>query len=145
MSSAAEKRESEFCTSRKNGSSPKARWVEWIAGTLSALVVVLMLSWVAWEAITEDPTPPDFAIAIMERVAVERGFRVVFDIANTSNQTAAAVVVRGEIIDGATTIETADVTFDYVPGGSKETGVILFSQDPGTRTLRVRPMGYVFP
>lgn len=104
-----------------------------------------MICWVAWEALTDVEAPSAFAVTVRERQAVEGGYRVTFDIANTSSQTAATVVVRGEIVDGDTTVEDADITFDYVPGRSKASGSIFFSQDPGSRPIRLRAIGYTEP
>jgi uncharacterized protein (TIGR02588 family) len=53
--------------------------------------------------------------------------------------------VRGEIVDGGNLVEDADITFDYVAAQSKSSGAILFSQDPGTREMRVRAVGYIDP
>jgi uncharacterized protein (TIGR02588 family) len=122
-----------------------AKWVEWTVGALSALIVILMLAWVTSEALNEDATPPDFTISVTEKLMVQGGFRLTFDITNTSPHTAAAVVVRGEILEGTSSIEDAEVTFDYVPGGSRERGALFFSQDPQARSLRVRTVGYVVP
>jgi uncharacterized protein (TIGR02588 family) len=122
-----------------------AHKVEWTSGILSAAMVVMMIGWVGWEAFTEIETPPEFTIAIKDEATVDGGYRVTFDIANKSPQTAAAVVVRGEIMEGGTAIEDADVTFDYVAGQSKASGAILFSQAPGARSIRLRAVGYTEP
>ncbi len=125
--------------------SSEARRIEWATGLVSALIVAAMIAWVAWEALTETETPPAFTVTVTDRAAVESGYRIVFDVANTSPQTAATVVVRGEVLDGQTVIEDADVTFDYVPGRSKASGSLFFSQDPGTRTVRLRAIGFTDP
>jgi uncharacterized protein (TIGR02588 family) len=138
-------------TRSRNASAPTssvnstARTVEWVTGLCSAVVVIIMIGWVAWEAFVEVETPPAFAITVTQRQAVEGGYRVSFDIANTSSQTAATVVVRGEVVEGDTTVEDADVTFDYVPGQSKASGSVFFSRDPGSRPIRLRAIGYTEP
>ncbi|WP_105436711.1 TIGR02588 family protein [Neorhizobium sp. T25_13] len=120
-------------------------WIEWATGMVSALVVVATIAWVAYHAWTHDDMQPELSIAITERRQTEGGYRVAFDIANKATATAAAVTVRGEILDGGNIVEDADVTFDYVPAESKSSGAILFSQDPGTREVRVRAVGYIDP
>lgn len=129
----------------KPGINDSARTVEWATGLVSAVIVLVMIGWVAWEAFSEVETPPAFEITVTQRQAVEGGYRVSFDIANTSSQTAATVVVRGEIIDGDTTVEDADITFDYVPGQSRASGSVFFSQDPGAGEVRLRAIGYTEP
>ncbi|CDZ39709.1 TIGR02588 family protein [Neorhizobium galegae bv. officinalis] len=120
-------------------------WIEWATGMVSALVVVATIAWVAYQAWTHDDMQPELSIAITERRQTEGGYRVAFDIANKATATAAAVTVRGEILDGGNIVEDADITFDYVPAESKSSGAILFSQDPGTREVRVRAVGYIDP
>ncbi|CDZ60314.1 TIGR02588 family protein [Neorhizobium galegae] len=120
-------------------------WIEWATGTVSALVVVATIAWVAYQAWTHDDMQPELSVAITERRQTEGGYRVAFDIANKATATAAAVTVRGEILDGGNIVEDADVTFDYVPAQSKSSGAILFSQDPGAREVRVRAVGYIDP
>ncbi|KGE02106.1 MULTISPECIES: TIGR02588 family protein [Rhizobium/Agrobacterium group] len=120
-------------------------WIEWATGMISALVVLAMITWVGWEALRKDGLPPEFSIAVTRRTPVEGGYRVEFEITNKATATAAAVVVRGEILDGGDMIEDADVTFDYVPAESNASGAILFSQDPGAREVRVRAIGYTDP
>jgi uncharacterized protein (TIGR02588 family) len=122
-----------------------ARKIEWATGIVSAVIVLVVIGWVAWEAVTEMETPPEFAVTVTSRQPVDGGYRVTFDIANTSSQTAATVVVRGEILDRDATVEDADITFDYVPGQSKASGSVFFSQDPGARPIRLRAIGYTEP
>ncbi|MEN3149011.1 TIGR02588 family protein [Neorhizobium sp. IRAMC:178] len=120
-------------------------WIEWATGMISALVVVATIALVAYEAWTYADMQPEFSIAITERRQTEGGYRIAFDIANKATATAAAVTVRGEILDGSKIVEDADVTFDYVPAESKSSGAILFSQDPGVREIRVRAVGFIEP
>ena len=134
-------------TTTKQGPSEteEPTWLEWATGTISAMLVLGMISWVAWQAMTEEEQEPKFAIVVTDKSAVEGGYRVTFDVSNTATKTASAVVVRGEILDGSNPVESADVTFDYVPAGSKSSGAVLFSQDPGTRSLKIRAIGYTDP
>ncbi|TNM63080.1 TIGR02588 family protein [Aliirhizobium smilacinae] len=123
----------------------EAHWVEWATGCVSALLVLSMIGFIFFEAVTDGHKPPDLGIVITSRNPVAGGYRVTFDIANRSTATAAGVVVRGEILNGGNPLETTDVTFDYVPAESKSTGVILFSQDPGDRGIRIRATAYTDP
>ncbi len=123
----------------------KAHWIEWATGVGSAVLVLLMVGFIFWEAVTDTHQPPDLAVVITSRVPVTGGYRVTFDIVNSSATTAAGVVVRGEILDGAELVETIDVSFDYVPSESKSSGAIIFSRDPANRNLRVRAASYTEP
>lgn len=123
----------------------KPHWVEWLTGLVSAILIVAMLGWVGWEAVSEDDMAPEFGIEITARSAVEGGYRVEFDIINTATRTAAAVMVRGEMRDGDNVIEQADISFDYVPAQSKASGALFFTHDPDQAQLTIRAIGYTDP
>ncbi len=131
--------------SRSSIEGRQGHWVEWATGGLSALLVLAMVGVIAWEALTDKRTPPELDVRLTSRFQVADGYRVTFDISNRSTTTAASVVVRGEILDGGEALEAVDVTFDYVPAESKSSGAILFSQDPGSRDVRIRALGYTDP
>ncbi|WP_117193348.1 TIGR02588 family protein [Rhizobium terrae] len=131
--------------SRPHTETEEPHWIEWVTGVVSSVLVIAIVAWVAYEAITEEKTPPDLGISMTKRSPVEGGYRIEFDIANKATTTAAAVTVRGEILEGGAVVEDADVTFDYVPAQSKSSGAILFSQDPGNRQVRIRAVGYTDP
>ncbi|EUB98995.1 Conserved hypothetical protein CHP02588 [Rhizobium sp. CF080] len=130
---------------KRHSEAKEPHWIEWATGMVSALVVVAMIAWVGYKAWTDEDMQPEFSIAVTERRPVEGGYRVAFEISNKATATAAAVTVRGEIVDGDNVVEDAEVTFDYVPAQSKSSGAILFSQDPGAREVRVRAVGYTDP
>jgi uncharacterized protein (TIGR02588 family) len=132
-------------TDNRSSEADNPGWIEWATGLVSAGLVIAMITWVTWEALTAETKPPEFSISVTNREMVEGGYRVTFDIANRSAQTASAVVVRGEILDGGNVAEDAEVTFDYVPAQSQARGAIFFSRDPGEAEMRVRPVGYTTP
>lgn len=123
----------------------EAHWVEWVTGFASCVLVLFMVGLIFWEAVTDSHQPPALTVVITSRSPVTDGYRVTFDIANSSAATAAAVVVRGEIVDRDEVMETIDVSFDYVPAESKSSGAIVFSRDPADRSLRVRAVSYTEP
>lgn len=120
-------------------------WMEWLTGLVSAALVATLIGYVGWNAATEKMVPPEFAIEATGMARVTGGYRITFDIENRANTTAAAVIVRGELKRGDESLETVDVTFDYVPGESQSSGAILFDTDPGSAQLTLRAIGYSDP
>lgn len=120
-------------------------WLEWLTGLISLILIALLIGYVSWSALTEQMEPPEFAIEATGMAQVPGGYRITFDIENRTNSTAAAVIVRGELTRGEESIESVDVTFDYVPGQSQSSGAILFSTDPGSARLTLRAIGYTDP
>ncbi len=120
-------------------------WIEWVTGTVSTALVLLMIGLISWEALTDKGVPPDLSVSLTNLSALDNGHRVAFDIANRSTATAADVTVRGEIIDAGDVLEETEVTFDYVAAESKSSGAFLFDRDPGMHELKIRVLGYTDP
>ncbi|MBC7150293.1 MAG: TIGR02588 family protein [Rhizobium sp.] len=120
-------------------------WMEWLTGLISLILIALLIGYVSWSALTEQMEPPEFAIEATGMEHVPGGYRITFDIENRANSTAAAVTVRGELKRGEESVESVDVTFDYVPGQSQSSGAILFLTDPGSAQLTLRAIGYTDP
>jgi uncharacterized protein (TIGR02588 family) len=120
-------------------------WIEWLTGLVSGLLVLGIVSLVGYEAVTQDTTPPDLIAQVGSDTAMEAGRRIEFKIINRSDKTAAAVTVRGELVDSGNTLESHEVALDYVPGRSSARGAFIFSNDLSGRQVRIRPTGYVEP
>ncbi|TQN60559.1 hypothetical protein FLX27_16085 [Agrobacterium tumefaciens] len=123
----------------------KPHWIEWVTGLLSSLMVIGILAWVGYEALTQDATPPDLAIQVGQDDMTEAGHRVEFQVLNRSDRTAAAVTVRGEVIDSGTILESVEVILDYVPAHSKAGGAFIFITETANREIRIQPRGYADP
>ncbi|PPJ46142.1 TIGR02588 family protein [Rhizobium sp. KAs_5_22] len=131
--------------SRRHTEADDPHWLEWLTGLIALTVIAALIGCVGWNALTERMEPPEFAIEATGMEHVPGGYRITFDIENRANSTAAAVIVRGELTRGEESVESVDVTFDYVPGQSQSSGAILFSTDPGSARLTLRAIGYTDP
>ena len=120
-------------------------WIEWATGVVSGLLVLGLIGWVGYDAVTKEQAPPDFTIEAKPAERTSGGYRIRFDITNTSTTTAAAVNVRGEARKADGTVEGAETTFDYVPAGSSASGALIFSQDPTGLEVQIRAAGYTEP
>lgn len=121
--------------------SAEAHWLEWLAGSVSALMVAALLGWLAWSALTDRQDPPAFTVEVVSLAPVAGGYRVAFAVRNTSSSAAAGVEVRGTLDGG----ESAGVTFDYVAAQSAATGALFFRGDPDAGGLRLAVAGYADP
>ncbi|RYE67250.1 MAG: TIGR02587 family membrane protein [Rhizobiaceae bacterium] len=108
-----------------------------LPGYMVAMLVSLYVLWIFGRL--------DGMAATPVRMPVEGGYRIRFDVSNSANRTAAAVVVRGEVMDGDAAVEQADVTFDYVPAQSKASGAILFAREPRQDQIRLRTISFTDP
>ena len=126
--------------------SDDPHWIEWLTGAICGLVVLAMIGWMAKEALTQTGDPPQLSITVRDTERTAAGqFRVMFDVANATTSTAAGVTVRGDIVADGATVESSDVSFDYVPGQSQEHGALLFRTDPAGKKVEIIVTGYTEP
>ncbi|OJF97252.1 TIGR02588 family protein [Pararhizobium antarcticum] len=123
----------------------KAHWIEWLLGGSCALLVAAMIGWIGYEALTGREGQAELSTRIVHQDKGDAGYRVMFLVGNTGKRTASSVVVRGEIRDGDSVLETSEVTFDYVPAHSSVSGTLLFRSPPQAGQLQVRPTAYSDP
>ncbi|QLF70830.1 hypothetical protein FE840_015480 [Peteryoungia desertarenae] len=120
-------------------------WIEWATGVLSVLLVMSLISWIGWRALTGVDEPPLFEVKPHLSEAVHQDHRVDFTVTNQARQTAASVVIRGILSHGAVKLEEVDVTFDYIPGESEVRGAMIFRTDPTEASITMGVVSYREP
>lgn len=126
-----------------NGRQLTSKW-EWVAAAVSALIVLGILAILITEA-AADESPPDITVRMDSVVTVGDGYVAQFTAANRGTNTAADVVITGELRDGSTLIESGSATLDYIPGEAERGGGMFFRQDPRTLTLHLKAAGWQHP
>lgn len=129
----------------KNAEQISPHWVEWLTGLFATLVVLAMTGWILWEAMNTDDRPPELSAQVLDITPLATGWRIMIQVSNASDTTAAAVEVKAALYDGDTSIEETNVTFDYVAAGSTTKGGLIFSSDPARYRLQVHPAGFTEP
>jgi uncharacterized protein (TIGR02588 family) len=123
-----------------------AHWIEWLTGGICTLLVAAMIGWITYHAVISSGGAPQLSVQIIrQQPAPGGGYEVSFTIENKGARTAAAVPVKGDLLEGDTVIETQEITFDYVPAQSAATGTLLFKIDPSAHALDIRASGYTDP
>lgn len=118
-------------------------WIEWLVGSLSALIVTALIGWIGYQALTASTQAPDLTVKILTVTPASSGYRIDFEVENRAPTTAAAVVIRATAADGPDA--PVDLTFDYVPAQSRARGSVTF---PGARAaigFSLRPVGFTAP
>lgn len=110
-------------------------WVEWVTGLVSAVIVLVVIFWIANDALTDQGTTPDLTATVVITEQRSNGFQVSFEVQNVASATASQVAVHGEIRDGSDVVERASTVLDYVPGRSKARGGLIFRNDPQGRIV----------
>lgn len=124
----------------RGGTSP---W-EWVVGALGALLVAATVSFMAYEALARERTPPDLVIQVDSVSRTTGGWRVEIIARNRGTTTAARVLVEGRLRGGGEP-ETAEVTIDYVPGRGERAAGMIFTRDPRAGSLELRARSYDLP
>lgn len=123
----------------------RPHWVEWVTGLAATTIVLAMIGWMVFEAMTSDDRPPELAVQILTIDPLPSGWRVMIEVRNSGDQAAAAVEIKGSLLNGATAIEEAGMTFDYIAAGSTSRGGLLFVNNPSLHQLQVVPSGFTEP
>jgi len=123
----------------------KPHWIEWATGAISAAIVLVVIGWIAKDALTDRSTSPDLYGSVLQVEARSNGYQVLFEIRNGSSQTASQVTVRGELMEDSKSIEAAETVIDYVPGVSKAKSGIIFQNNPEGKTISIRAISFNEP
>jgi uncharacterized protein (TIGR02588 family) len=129
---------------RLHPADPASPW-EWAVAALGLLLIVGVIGYMAYYAVTAQPGPPRI-IAVRESIEPNgEGYLVTVRIANHGTSTAAALQIEGKLLEAGRTVETSEATIDYVPRRSERKAGLMFSRDPARYRLVIRPMGYTEP
>lgn len=119
--------------------------MEWIVASVSALLVLGVIGFLAYNGVVSPKTPPDVRIEIDSIQPAGPGFLVIFRARNSGHNTAADVIIEGELMADGGRVETSETTIDYVPAGGEQRAGLYFTHDPRRLKLRVRAKGYRDP
>jgi uncharacterized protein (TIGR02588 family) len=119
--------------------------LEWLSGGLGLLLVLTTLGYIGYNAMTSEETVPAVTIDHLSTEPTPGGFVVTFRARNSGPSTAASLLIRGDLRNGSRTVETSEVTLDYLPPRGERRGGLIFHNDPGRYELRLQPKGYLEP
>ena len=131
-------------TQEQSGGRATSAW-EWVIAAIGAVLVLGAVTFMLYEALSEPNTSPRIEVSVDTIIETQYGHLVEFRARNHGQQTAAGVLIEGELKGATGTVEKAQVTIDYVPAGSRRKGGLLFTHDPTRYTLDVRAKAYDRP
>ena len=120
---------------------------EKLAGLVGLLLVLGVLGFLLYEA-AQPQTEAEIVTEVQSITPQAAGYLVKFAASNRGRTTAAAVLLEGALYDaagGGEPIETAEMTFDYIPDQSDRTGLLVFERDPRQYNLRLQVKGFMDP
>lgn len=126
--------------------SEKTSALEWIAGAVGVVLLILMIAIVGHDALTRSPeAPAAIAVTPGKVTRTAGGYVVTFTATNKGGGDAAELQIEGQLVAGSGEIETSSATVDYVPGNGATDGGLFFVKDPTQGRLKLRPLGYQAP
>lgn len=125
---------------RRGGKALGTPALEWLAAALGALIALVMLGTIGWQALAGRDDPVPLLAARVESVTrAGQGRIATVAVTNASGRTAASVQVEGKAAD-----ETSGATIDYVPGNGEAKAALVFT-GPAPGPIAVRVTGYEHP
>ena len=133
---------------RETSNQPKHRGAsttQWVIGVFSSILVLALLGFLVYEALTGNGQPPLITVSVDQVLVVPGGYQVRVSARNAGAETAKALHIEGTLKQDTTTIETSTATIDYVPADATRRAGLFFTRDPRRHTLELRPVGYDTP
>jgi uncharacterized protein (TIGR02588 family) len=116
-------------------------------GVVGLLIVLGVVGFLLYEAL--QPQTAANIVAEVKAVTPQMGgYLVDFVATNNGRQTAASVTIEGALYDpaqGDEPLETAEVTFDYIPDQSERSGSFVFEHDPRKYEVQLQVKGFMDP
>lgn len=127
---------------RKSPQNPSR--LEWVVAALGLLLTLGTVGFLFYQALFGETTPPDISLQVVAVAPSSGGYLVTVEARNRGGETAAEVLVEGELLHAGET-ETSELTFDFVPAASAREGGLFFSRDPRAGRLELRAKSYREP
>lgn len=104
--------------------------LEWGVAALGFLLVLCTLGFLLYRAFFVPDTPPDVSLRVVSVQPSSGGYLVLLEAVNRGGETAAELLVEGELRQGGQVVETGELTFDFLPPDSVREGGLFFRRDP---------------
>jgi uncharacterized protein (TIGR02588 family) len=136
--------EAERSQSRSKGAGTIPPW-EWALAGVGGLIFLGAIGYMTFHGLAYPETPPHVVVDQVGSTPIGSGFLLRFRASNLGNSTAAAIRIRGQLVEGATAVETRDTQIDYLPQQSERLGGLFFSRDPSRYQIILEAEGYAEP
>lgn len=120
---------------------------EKVVGAVGLLIVLGVVGFLLYEAL-QPQTAAEIVTEVKGVTPQAGGYLVDFVASNQGRQTAASVTIEGALYDpaqGDEPVETAEITFDYIPDQSDRSGSFVFEHDPRQYAVRLQVKGFMDP
>ena len=139
---------SEQSASRHDATRQSGRTVaEWTTLGISLAILAVVFTTIAWLWLRDDAAPATIDVTAMTGEIRHKGDVWYFplEVTNTGDATAEDVSVEAELAPDAGQPETAEVTFAFLASGETVRGTVVFTSDPASGSLTIRPVSFKEP
>ncbi|SEO76142.1 TIGR02588 family protein [Salinihabitans flavidus] len=126
-------------------STLKGATLEWVVASVAGVIVAAMLGFLLFQAFTKADADPDPLAVVKSVTPVSNGYRMEISARNKGGGTAANIKFRAELRSEGRSVESADVTFSYLPSHSKRQGAFIFENDPRGYNVVLQAESYTAP
>jgi len=116
--------------------------IEWVVGTVSAVLVIGLVGYLVQHALFSDDSPPDLRVTIESVSPADDTTTIAIVVANEGDEAAASVRVIAAGPDGGSSRE---IEFDFIAAHSIRRGALVFPGAVAESDLRIEVGGYVEP
>lgn len=123
----------------------RAHPVEMLVGSVGGLLVLALLVFFGYQAVTLEESGPRFETSVTGIEQQGGEYVVHFEVDNVGGATGESVQVVAEVTRGGKTVAQRTTTLAYVPPDSARSGGLVFTEDPRRGELTVSVGGYRLP
>lgn len=122
-----------------DSATPPAEWALAAVGAVFALIIMALL---VVQAVRDPDVPPELSAQVAHVTDRADEHVIEGEVTNTGGAAASNVQIAGRLLVDGSVVEEASVQVDYVPAGATETFLLVFTTDPATGRLVLRPTGF---
>lgn len=125
--------------------TPQKNWLEWTCFGVGLLLVVSVLGYLVYDAMTTGHAPPRIEFQIGEADELGGRFRVPVTVLNLGDRTAESLHVE-VVLKAAGKEERGEFVVDHLPRRGRRDGYVNFQTDPRkAESVEARAAGFQMP
>lgn len=128
----------------RNSGAGQIPLAERILGVVSAAIVLALAGFLVVKALGNNGGAPEVSVEVVRISEAGGGWLVELEATNNGEAPASDVEIEGRL-EGPEGAESGSIAFDQLPSRSSRRGGIWFTENPRTRRLSLRAVGYRVP
>lgn len=118
---------------------------EWLFGLASAVLVLALLVFLAYQALFAESAPPSFEVSVEKVERRGEATWVTVAVANRGDKAASAVTVTATPLDALAGGSSQQIEFDYIAANGIRRGAFMFAEPATADQLDIAVTAYTEP